>query len=44
MSVKIVIDVIALQMSDLISRLSDWSSLSSPLAPLTESQQQIITR
>ena len=34
----------AFQMSDLISRLSDWSSLSSPLAPLTESQQQIITR
>ena len=40
----IVIDVIVFQMSDLISRLSDWSSLSSPLAPLTESQQEIISQ
>ena len=31
-------------MSELISRLSDWSSLSSPLAPLTESQQEVITQ
>ena len=38
------IDVIVFQMSDLISRLSDWSSLSSPLAPLTESQQEIISQ
>ena len=38
------IDVILFQMSDLISRLSDWSSLSSPLAPLTESQQEIISQ
>lgn len=33
-----------LQMSDLISRLSDWSSLSSPLAPLTAAQQEVLTQ
>ena len=31
-----------LQMSDLISRLSDWSSISSPLAPLTPAQNDVI--
>ena len=31
-------------MSDLISRLSDWSSLSSPLAPLNQSQHDIISQ
>ena len=44
MSVKIVIDVTLFQMSDLISRLSDWSSLDSPLAPLTETQQLVISQ
>ena len=44
MSVEFVIEVSLFQMSELISRLSDWSSLSSPLAPLTETQQLVISQ